>query len=153
MGSVAVVYWSSTDATEKVARLIARGAANAGASVSIYSAEEFKPSMVERFGAVALGCPAMELDKLEHSGFAKLMADVDAACKGRAVAVFGPYGLGADRWIEDWEHRMEADGAAMASALKVSGEPTDAATERCMALGARLARAAKSAEAEYSVAV
>lgn len=147
MGAVAVVWWSGKGNTEKMARMIARGAANAGASVSLYEASEFTPSMLDSYGAVALGCPAMGAEQLEKTTFEPLMQALDPHVAGRSVAVFGSFGWGVGEWIDIWEARMLEDGADLVATLKVNGEPTGVQQERCEALGAQLARVAEKAAA------
>lgn len=153
MGAVAVVYWSGKGNTEKMARLIARGAGNSGATVALFEAADFHASMLDKYGAVALGCPAMGVEQLEKTTFEPLMKSMDDHIAGRAVAVFGSFGFGVGEWIDTWEQRMLADGADLVATLKVNGEPEGAQEERCLALGAQLARVAEGAEPELRAAV
>ena len=59
MSKVAVVYWSGTGNTEKMANLVAEGARNAGSEVSLFMAAEFRADKMDEFDAVAFGCPSM----------------------------------------------------------------------------------------------
>lgn len=153
MSSVAVVYWNAKPNTEKMARLIARGAANAGAAVSIYSAEEFKPAMVAKYGAIALGCPAFDVATLKESDFESLAEGIGAKVGGNAVAVFGSYDWGVGEWLDQWEAHLARCGAEVVGNLKVAGTPEGVQEERCQALGAQLARLAARNEPELSRAV
>ncbi|MDJ1121231.1 flavodoxin [Olsenella sp. YH-ols2217] len=143
MGAVAVVYWSGKGNTEKMARLIARGAGNAGATVAIFEAQDFHASMLDKYDAVALGCPAMGVEQLEKTTFEPLMKSLDEHVAGRGVAVFGSFGFGVGEWIDTWEQRMLADGANLVATLKVNGEPEGSQEDRCVALGEQLARVAE----------
>ena len=46
MKKVAVVYWSGTGNTAAMADLVAEGARNAGADVSVYTSAEFNSGMM-----------------------------------------------------------------------------------------------------------
>ena len=153
MSSVAVVYWNAKSNTEKMARLIARGAANAGASVSVFSSEEFKPSMAAKYGAIALGCPALDVDTLKESDFEVLTKGIDGEVDGRAVAVFGSYDWGVGEWLDPWEAHLGRCGAKVVGNLKVAGAPEGVQDERCQALGAQLAHLAAAEDPELSRAV
>ena len=59
MNSIAIVYWNGNEKTETIGRMIARGAADSGVLVTIFTAEEFKPSRMASFNAVAFGCPTV----------------------------------------------------------------------------------------------
>ena len=47
MSKIAVVYWSGTGHTEAMADAVADGAKGAGAEVSVFTAHDFKPEMVD----------------------------------------------------------------------------------------------------------
>ena len=49
MSKVAVVFWSGTGNTEAMADKVAEGAKEAGAEVSVFSAEDFSADKVEEF--------------------------------------------------------------------------------------------------------
>ena len=55
MKKVAVVYWSGTGNTAAMADLVAEGARNAGADVSVYTSAEFNSGMMSGFQAIAFG--------------------------------------------------------------------------------------------------
>ena len=47
MSKIAVVYWSGTGNTEAMANKVAEGAQAAGAEISMYTAGEFAPDMMD----------------------------------------------------------------------------------------------------------
>ena len=59
MSKVAVVYWSGTGNTEATAKQVANGAKQAEADVSLFTASEFHADNMDKFDAVAFGCPSM----------------------------------------------------------------------------------------------
>ena len=54
MANIAVVYWSGTGNTEQMAQMVANGAKEAGAEVTVFSTSEFSADMVEKFDALGL---------------------------------------------------------------------------------------------------
>jgi flavodoxin short chain len=146
MSDVAIVYWSGKGNTEAMARLIAQGAANSGASVTLYEAHDFNAEKLDRYQVVALGCPAMHVEELEKTTFAPMMDSLDASISGHKIALFGSFGWGTGEWMDKWEERVIRNGADLLGVLKVNGAPTGAQAERCVSLGERLARAAAAVQ-------
>lgn len=66
---VAVVYWSGTGNTEIMAQAVAEGAKEKGAEATLFTPDEFNPSMVGDFDSIALGCAAMGDEVLEEGEF------------------------------------------------------------------------------------
>ena len=69
MSKVAVVYWSGTGNTEIMANFVVKGAKEAGADVTLFTAIEFNADKMDEFDAIAFGCPAMGDEQLEESEF------------------------------------------------------------------------------------
>ena len=92
MKKVAVVYWSGTGNTAAMADLVAEGARNAGADVSVYTSAEFNSGMMSDFQAVAFGCPAMGAEVLEETEFEPMFNECEAMLGGKCIALFGSYG-------------------------------------------------------------
>ena len=99
MERVAVVYWSGTGNTEAMACQIAEGARDAGAEVSVFTAEAFQPGLIGEFDRFAFGCPAMGAEELEESEFEPMFAACESGLSGRKVALFGSYGWGDGEWM------------------------------------------------------
>ena len=76
MSKVAVVFWSGTGNTEAMADKVAEGAKEAGAEVSVFSAEDFSADKVEEFDGLAFGCPAMGDEELEDTFLSRCMRRV-----------------------------------------------------------------------------
>lgn len=143
MGAVAIVYWKGQDQTEAMGRLIARGAADAGASVTIFEAMEFSPHMIDSFGAIAIGCPAMDVEQLDKSNFEPMIKGIDNHVQGRAIALFGSFDGETEKRIDGWEAHWLEEGADSVTTLKVEGAPEGVQADRCLSLGASLAREAQ----------
>ena len=140
MSKIAVVYWSGTGNTEAMANAVAEGAKNAGADVSLYTADAFGASMVEDFDAIAFGCPAMGAEVLEESEFEPMFTDCESKLSGKKIALFGSYGWGDGEWMRTWEDTCRNAGADLACDSVICQEtPDEDAEAECRSLGAALA--------------
>ena len=83
MSKVAVVYWSGTGNTEIMANLVVKGAKEAGADVTLFTAIEFNADKMDEFDAIAFGCPAMGDEQLEESEFQPMFDQCEAKLKGK----------------------------------------------------------------------
>ena len=140
MSKIAVVFWSGTGNTEAMADAVVAGAKESGAEVSVYGPSDFSDALVPDFDAIAFGCPAMGSEVLEEDEFEPMFAKVEAALRGKRIALFGSYGWGDGQWMRDWEERCAKAGATLAAeSLIVNETPGDAQLDECKALGAALA--------------
>ena len=140
MSKVAVVFWSGTGNTEKMADAVAEGAKSGGADVSVLSPGEFGKDKVAEFDGIAFGCPAMGAEVLEESEFDPMFTDLESALTGKKIALFGSYGWGDGQWMRDWEDRCKSAGATLVvDSVTANNEPDDSALEDCRALGKALA--------------
>lgn len=139
MKKIAVVYWSGTGNTEKMALAVEAGAKKRGAEVSIFTSDEFNVDMVNVFDAIAFGCPAMGAEVLEETSFDPMFESIENHLSGKKVVLFGSYGWGDGQWMRDWEERCNAAGISLVcESLIVNEEPDDDAVEKCESLGAAL---------------
>ncbi|MDO4492030.1 MAG: flavodoxin [Lachnospiraceae bacterium] len=140
MKKVAIVYWSGTGNTERMALEVEAGAKKNGAEVSVFTSDEFSVEMLDGFDAIAFGCPAMGAEVLEESSFDPMFESVEKNLAGKNIALFGSYGWGDGQWMRDWEERCNAAGAQfVCESLIVNEAPDDEAVEKCRCLGAALA--------------
>lgn len=137
----AVIYWSGTGNTEKMAEAVAAGARSAGAETSLLTASEFTTADVQAYDTLAFGCPAMGAETLEEDEFAPMFESVKPALKGKKIALFGSYGWGDGQWMRDWAQRAQDDGAQLFSeeGLICNETPDDDVQAACRKLGADLA--------------
>lgn len=141
MSKIAVVYWSGTGNTEKMAMQVAEGAKSAGAEVSLYTASEFSKDMMDSFDAIAFGCPSMGAEELEESEFEPMFSECKAKLSGKKTALFGSYGWGDGEWMRNWDEACRNDGADMACDYVICNEvPDDAAEEACRSMGTALVK-------------
>ena len=140
MSKVAVVYWSGTGNTEIMAQKVFDGAKAAGAEAEIYQAADFSPEMMDRFDAIAFGCPSMGNEQLEESEFEPMFTACEPKLAGKKIALFGSYGWGDGEWMRNWDENCRAAGAVMACDVVICNESPDADAEAaCEAMGRALA--------------
>ena len=140
MSKVAVVYWSGTGNTEIMAQKVFDGAKAAGAEAEIYQAADFSPEMMDRFDAIAFGCPSMGKEQLEESEFEPMFTACEPRLAGKKIALFGSYGWGDGEWMRNWDENCRAAGAVMACDFVICNESPDADAEAaCEAMGRALA--------------
>lgn len=142
MNKLAVVYWSGTGNTEAMAQLVAQGAKEAGADVTILTAAEFSADAAKEYGKIAFGCPSMGAEQLEETEFEPMFQSVESELGGKKIALFGSYGWGDGEWMRNWEETCRSDGAVLAADPVIANNAPDGeAGEACKALGAALAGA------------
>ena len=92
-------------------------------------------------GRIAFGCSAMGAEVLEETEFEPFFTMVEDNLKGKKVVLFGSYGWGGS-YMQDWEARVQADGAELLHpGVLAMGEPDDAARQECKEIGSLLAKA------------
>ena len=141
MSKVNVVYWSQSGNTQAMAEAVGKGAADAGAEVSVVYVGDASVNDLKDCKAFALGCPAMGAEVLEESEMDPFVADVESICGGKTIGLFGSYGWGDGQWMRDWVDRMSAAGATVVNGEGVICQeaPDDDAIEACKDLGKQLA--------------
>lgn len=130
---VAVVYWSGSGNTERMAKAVACGIARAGATAEVFFVDAFPLEKFGEYDAFALGCPAMGAEVLEEDSFEPFFAKIEAMLKGKPVALFGSYGWGDGAWMRDWEERARRAGAILFEEGLILRETPD--ETRCEAFG------------------
>ena len=139
MSKVAVVYWSGTGNTEMMAAQLKKGAEEAGAEVTMFSAAEFGPEKIDDFDAIAFGCPSMGAEVLEESEFDPMFTACEGKLGGKKIALFGSYGWGDGQWMRDWEERCNGAGVTFATDYVIVNETPDADGDAaCQELGKAL---------------
>ena len=140
MSKIAVVYWSGTGNTEAMANKVLDGAKAAGAEVELFSADQFSGSIMDKFDAVAFGCPAMGDEVLEETEFEPMFNDCEPALKGKHIGLFGSYGWGDGQWMRNWEDTCRDDGAVLVvDSVICTDAPDSDAEAACEELGKVLA--------------
>ena len=141
MDKVIVVYWSQTGNTEMMANAIGEGAKEAGKEAVVVTPDKASLDDLKAAKAFALGCPAMGAEVLEEAEMEPFVCDVEKFVGGKSIVLFGSYGWGDGQWMRDWEDRMNAAGAVIATGEGVIAHeaPDDDAIAAFKALGKALA--------------
>ena len=141
MRKIAIVYWSGTGNTEKMAQAILDGAKKGGAEAELFPVADFGSDKLADYDAVAFGCPAMGSEELEESEFEPFFASAEAKLKGVPVALFGAYGWGSGDWMRTWEERTRAAGAKLFDEGKIVQEDSiDDSMGSCTEFGEKFAQ-------------
>ena len=140
MSKVAIVYWSGTGNTAKMADAVEEGVKSAGAEAVVVNPADFTADSVAEYDGIAFGCPAMGAEQLEETEYQPMWDDVRGALSGKKVGLFGSYGWGDGEWMRLWEDEARESGAELvADGVMANNEPDDEADAACKALGAALA--------------
>ncbi|EGK56671.1 flavodoxin [Centipeda periodontii DSM 2778] len=143
MAKVAVVYWSGTGNTQKMAEAVVEGAQGAGADVECFEVDSFSVDQIDDFDGLALGCPSMGAEELEEGSYEPFFAEaVDSGkLSGKPVVLFGSWGWGAGAWMETWSERTTEAGAKLVNTFIVENEPDEEGVQGSKDLGAELVSA------------
>lgn len=141
MRKIAVVYWSGTGNTERMAEAVADGVQHTGAEAALLSPAGFSAASLDSYDAVAFGCPAMGAEVLEECEFEPMFSALEGSLSGKPIALFGSYGWGDGQWMRDWCTRCVSAGAQLRNetGLIVNDAPDNDALEQCRTLGKTLA--------------
>ena len=137
---VAVVYWSGTGNTQKMAEGVAEGAKKAGADVKLMTSAEFSAADTGSYDGFAFGCPAMGAEVLEETEFQPMWDSCKSQLGSKRVVLFGSYGWGDGEWMRSWEQDAKDAGISLSADCLILNETPDAdGIAKCEELGAALA--------------
>ena len=140
MKKIAIIYYSSTGNTEKMANAILEGAQGAGADVTLLNVSDTSASEAAAYDVLVLGCPAMGAEELEPCEVEPFFSELEGSLDGKQVALFGSYGWGDGEWMRTWQDRVTgANGQLVQDGVIANETPDDDALEQCKALGATVA--------------
>lgn len=141
MKKLAVVYWSGTGNTEKMAQAVVEGASASGAEVSLFEVNDFKVDTIPSYDAIAFGCPAMGDEELEEVEFAPMFEEAKAILADKPIALFGSYSWADGEWMDKWADDCNDAGLNLATDPVIAfDDPDDDALEACKKLGADLSK-------------
>lgn len=142
MNEVLLIYWTGTGNTGKMAELIKKGIEEVGRSVTLLEVFKAKPSDVEEYNNIILGCPSMGDEVLEESEMEPFVQAIESKVNGKNIALFGSYGWGSGEWMIDWHNRMAEHGANMLfqEDLIVNDAPTGSSEAECIQYGNQIGK-------------
>ncbi|MDR3240077.1 MAG: flavodoxin [Clostridiales bacterium] len=111
--STAIIYWSGTGNTEAMAKAIERGLKEGGAETVLLSVDKTSADAADTYEKIAFGCPSMGEEVLEENEFEPFFLSIEKKLGGKKTALFGSYNWGDGQWMQDWQKRVKAAGAAL----------------------------------------
>ena len=141
MGKIAVVFWSGTGNTEAMAEAVVKGVKSVTNDVDLFQVDDFSADKMKKYDAFIFGCPAMGDEVLEEDSFEPFFSEAVEQLKDIPVGLFGSYGWGGGKWMEDWADRTKDSGANLIGTVIAENDPDDEALANCEKLGKDLAEA------------
>ncbi len=143
MKNVAIIYWSGTGNTQKMAEAVAKGAKTDGVTVSVIDVLEATKEDVLKADAIALGCPSMGSEELEEEVMEPFVQSLEREdLTGKPIALFGSYGWGDGEWMRDWMDRMAKLGVRLVDeGITIQESPDEEGLAKCRKLGSKLVSA------------
>lgn len=136
-----VIYYSSTGNTKKMAELIASGAKENGAEVNLFTMDSASENEIKDCDIVLLGSPAMGAENLEETEVEPFIESIEGEVSGKKMILFGSYGWGGGAFMDEWEQRMEDNGAELLEkSVVVKGEPEGEDLDKLVELGRRISK-------------
>lgn len=141
MNKIAIIYWSGSGNTEKMAEAIEKGIHQVGQEVEVFQTSDFNVKDISSYDKFVFGCPSMGCEVLEESEFEPFFQEIEDALKNKKVALFGSYGWGDGEWMRNWQERVTQNGAKLfEEGLIINAAPDQAGEEKCIAFGERFAK-------------
>ena len=119
---VNIIYWTGTGNTEEMAKLIAKGAMENGAEVTLKNVSEASIDDIKNCDVVALGSPAMGAEVIEECEMEPFVESIESEVSGKNMILFGSYGWGTGEWMTSWEERMSDKGANLLETEVIANE-------------------------------
>lgn len=141
MKKLAIVYWSGTGNTERMAELIKEGAEAQGAEVGFFQVGQINSDKALEYDAIALGSPSMGAEVIEETEMEPFVEEISGRISGKTIGLFGSYGWGDGEWMREWVKRMDDQGAMLIDdGLIVNEMPQGEDEERCKEFGKSLVK-------------
>ena len=139
MSKVAVIYWSGTGNTEKMADAIFSRLKDKDIEVDIFQVNDFEVSDLENYDGLAFGCPAMGDESLEEAEFEPIFESIEDKLSNKPTIIFGSYEWNDGQWMLDWQERCNSNGIKLAAdGLAVYDDPSDEDIKVCYDLADNL---------------
>ncbi len=105
-----MVYWGGTGNTEKIVEVIAKGIRENGRNAEVITVANANSDIFNDEDLIILGCQSMGDEILEESEFKHFIEEIFSKISKKKVALFGSYGWGDEKWMNNWKDRMISYG-------------------------------------------
>ncbi len=135
LSSIAILYWSGSGNTEKMAQLIAQGAGVTSKHVADATRDDLQEASL-----IAFGSPALGDEGIDETEMAPFLASASGVLGDKKIVLFGSYGWGSGAWLGRWKEELSKSGLCILDDhLAVREAPQGADAEKCVDFGKKLA--------------
>ena len=141
MKKVSIIYWSCGGNIEALANVMADGAREKGAEVTVKHVADATIEDVLEADSIAFGSPAVDSTKIEQQEmrpFLDQIKDLDRENKNKNCILFATYGWIEDTFMKVWKDEMISYGFNVIGDLAVKDSPTKIQTDLIRKLGEEL---------------
>ena len=141
MKKVSIIYWSCGGNIEALANVMADGAREKGAEVTVKHVADATIEDVLEADSIAFGSPAVDSTKIEQQEmrpFLDQLKDLDRENKNKNCILFATYGWIEDTFMKVWKDEMISYGFNVIGDLAVKDSPTKIQTDLIRKLGEEL---------------
>lgn len=143
MKKISILYWSCGGNIEALANVMADGAREQGAEVTVKHVTDATIEDVLEADAIAFGSPAVDCTKIEQQEmkpFLEQLKDLDEQNKGKNCILFATYGWIEDTFMKIWKDEITSYGFNVIGDLAIKDSPTKKQTNLIKKLGEELVR-------------
>ncbi len=139
MSGIAVLYWSGSGNTEKMAQLIAQGAGVTSKHVADATRDDLRDASL-----IAFGSPALGDEGIDETEMAPFLASVGDVLGDKKIVLFGSYGWGNGAWLERWKETLSKSGLhVLDDHLAIHEAPEGESVTKCVDFGKKIAELAR----------
>ena len=141
MKKVSIIYWSCGGNIEALANVMADGAREKGAEVTVKHVADATIEDVLEADSIAFGSPAVDSTKIEQQEmrpFLDQLKDLEQENKSKNCILFATYGWIEDTFMKVWKDEMTSYGFNVIGDLAVKDSPTKIQTDLIRKLGEEL---------------
>jgi flavodoxin short chain len=141
MKKVSIIYWSCGGNIEALANIMADGAREKGAEVTVKHVADATIEDVLEADSIAFGSPAVDSTKIEQQEmrpFLDQLKDLDKENKSKNCILFATYGWIEDTFMKVWKDEMTSYGFNVIGDLAVKDSPTKTQNDIIRKLGEEL---------------
>ncbi|WP_160687350.1 flavodoxin domain-containing protein [Clostridium sp. C2-6-12] len=141
MKKVSIIYWSCGGNIEALANVMADGAREKGAEVTVKHVADATIEDVLEADSIAFGSPAVDSTKIEQQEMRPFLDQLkDLVQENKNCILFATYGWIEDTFMKVWKDEMISYGFNVIGDLAVKDSPTKIQTDLIRKLGEELVK-------------